>query len=67
MYSGAVVKVCTNSQQNNKNTTVLHFKTGDFAKFCQKFSPQGWVLDISSVFHQKRNPLEPTYVIHSVM
>jgi len=32
MYSGAMVKVCADSQQNNKKTTILHFKTGDFAR-----------------------------------
>jgi len=57
MYSGAVVKVCADSQQKNKKTNVLHFKTTDFAKLCQKsiFSPQGVLV----IFRQKRNHLEP--------
>jgi len=45
MYFGAVVKVCADSQQNNFfKKSVLHFKTGDFAKFRQKsiFLPQVW-------------------------
>jgi len=57
MYSGAVAKVCADSQQNNLlKTTVLHFKTGDFAKFSQKstFSPQGWFL--KTFIHQKSIP-----------
>ena len=33
-YSRAVVKVCVDSQRNNKKT-VLYFKMGDFAKFRQ--------------------------------
>jgi len=69
MYSAAVVKVCADSQQNNKKTTVLHFKNGDFAKFHQISSkinifPQGWFLFISSAFRQKQNPLEPMYKIN---
>jgi len=57
------VKVCIESLQNNKRTTVLHFETGGFAKFRQKsiLSPQGWFLVISSAFRQKQNPLEPSY------
>jgi len=45
--------------------TVLHFKTGDFAKFRQisskiKIMPQGWFLVFLSVFLLKKQSLEPT-------
>ena len=55
MYSGAVVKVYADSQQNNKKLTILHFKMGDFAKFrhfLQKTicSPQGRFLVIRQFF-----------------
>jgi len=56
------VKVCADSGPNNKKATVLQFKTVTFAKFRQNsseiFSPQRRFFNTSSVFHQKRNPLQ---------
>jgi len=57
MYSGAVVKVCADSQQNNKNDCFALI-TGDFAKFHQILSKVYMFatrvfLVILSVFRQK--------------
>jgi len=55
------LKVCADLRQNNKKSTVLQLKMGEFVKFCQKsiFLPQGKFSSFCQVFHQKRNPLEP--------
>ena len=51
---------CTDSRQNNKKATVLHFKLDDFVKFCQKhqyFSHKIGFSLISSVFILKNEIL----------
>jgi len=48
MYSGAVVKVCADSQQNNKKRLffTLNFKMGDFANVdLVRLLPVRWHVD----------------------
>jgi len=63
MYSGAVVKVCTDSQQNNKKRPFCTLKRAILLNFVKNkyFRHKGGFSVILSVFRQKQNPLEPKY------
>ena len=69
------MKVRADSRPNNKNGTVLQFKTGDFVKFRQNSSKINIFVENQYFRHnsgfssfcqrQKRNRLEPSYYVTS--